>query len=390
MTEPTTTPIRLLIADDHPVFRDGLASLLDPLPGIDVVARASDGAEAVALVDEHRPDVVIMDVQMPVMNGIDATRAVVAAHPEVGVLVLTMGEDDGTVLSALRAGARGYLRKGAEQDEIVRAVSTVHGGGVVFGASLAARIAEVLAPASRPERPFPELTERETEVLDLIAAGRSNGQIAQELFLSPKTIRNNITSILAKLQATDRADVIIRARDAGLGAGVRTREAGPRPLDSGMHRNAPRRRRAGEKQRRPGPLRAVRRDVDEADQPGAVLRGLSWPSSSSGRSSYPLWKTHHQVGAGDPHVRRRAVAAAAGAAGERRPPQHRGHAGEAQRARRGARCADGAHAPPTTPSSGRPSEELREAVGLEEQPLTVLALRRASAREQPQRLLARG
>ena len=203
MTEPTS-PIRVLIADDHPVFRDGLASLLDPLPGIDVVARASDGAEAVALVDEHRPDVVLMDVQMPVMNGIDATRAVVAAHPKVGVLVLTMGEDDGTVLSALRAGARGYLRKGAEQDEIVRAVSTVHCGGVVFGASLAARIAEVLA-------------ERETEVLDLIAAGRSNGQIAQELFLSPKTIRNNITSILAKLQATDRADVIIRARDAGLG-----------------------------------------------------------------------------------------------------------------------------------------------------------------------------
>ena len=219
MTQPTTPtpPIRLLIADDHPVFRDGLASLLDPLPAIDVVARASDGAEAVALVDEHGPDVVIMDVQMPVMNGIDATRAVVAAHPEVGVLVLTMGEDDGTVLSALRAGARGYLRKGAEQDEIVRAVSTVHAGGVVFGASLAARIAEVLAPAVRPERPFPALTERETEVLDLIAAGRSNGQIAQELFLSPKTIRNNITSILAKLEATDRADVIIRARDAGLG-----------------------------------------------------------------------------------------------------------------------------------------------------------------------------
>jgi len=163
--------------------------------------------------------VVIMDVQMPVMNGIDATRAIVGARPEVGVLVLTMGEDDGTVLSALRAGARGYLRKGAEQDEIVRAVSTVHGGGVVFGASLAARIFEVLAPAARPERPFPQLTERETEILDLIAAGRNNGQIAQQLFLSPKTIRNNITSILAKLQATDRADVIIRARDAGLGRG---------------------------------------------------------------------------------------------------------------------------------------------------------------------------
>ena len=209
--------IRVMIADDHPVFRDGLASLLDPLPAIDVVARASDGAEAVALAAEHRPDVIIMDVQMPEMNGIEATRTVVAATPEVGVLVLTMGEDDGTVLAALRAGARGYLRKGAEQDEIVRAITTVHGGGVVFGASLAARIAEVLAPTSRPERPFPELSERETEILDLIATGRTNAQIAQTLFLSPKTIRNNITSILSKLQATDRAEVIIRARDAGLG-----------------------------------------------------------------------------------------------------------------------------------------------------------------------------
>ena len=219
METDQTTTIRVLIADDHPVFRDGLASLLDPLPLVDVVARASDGAQAVALAAEHRPDVVVMDVQMPELNGIEATRRIVADQPDVGVLVLTMGEDDGTVLSALRAGARGYLRKGAEQDEIVRAITTVHGGGVVFGASLAARIAEVLAPPARPERPFPELTERETEILDRIAAGRNNGQIAQELYLSPKTIRNNVTSILAKLQATDRAEVIIRARDAGLGTG---------------------------------------------------------------------------------------------------------------------------------------------------------------------------
>ena len=213
----TGDPIRVMIVDDHPVYRDGLASLLDPLPEIDVVARAADGHEAVALAAEHTPDVIVMDVQMPGLNGIDATRTITAASPGTGVLVLTMGEDDGTVLAALRAGARGYLRKGAEQDEIVRAVTTVHAGGVVFGASLAARIAEVLTPTSRPERPFPELTERETEVLDLIAAGRSNGQIAQALFLSPKTIRNNITSILAKLQATDRSEVIVRARDAGLG-----------------------------------------------------------------------------------------------------------------------------------------------------------------------------
>jgi DNA-binding NarL/FixJ family response regulator len=214
----TGTPTRVLIADDHPVFRDGLASLLEPLPGIEVVARASDGHEAVALAAESEPDVIVMDVQMPGLNGIEATRQVVADRPQVGVLVLTMGEDDGTVLSALRAGARGYLRKGAEQDEIVRAIETVRGGGVVFGASLAGRIAEVLAPpAGATTRPFPELTERETEVLDQIAAGRNNGQIAAELFLSPKTIRNNVSSILAKLQATDRAEVIIRARDAGLG-----------------------------------------------------------------------------------------------------------------------------------------------------------------------------
>ena len=209
--------IRVLIVDDHPVFRDGLASLLDPLPGIEVVGRAGDGLEVVEQVAAVRPDVVVMDVQMPRLNGIEATRRIAADHPQTGVLVVTMGEDDGTVMSALRAGARGYLRKGAEQDEVVRAITTVHGGGVVFGASLAHRIAEVLAPARTSSRPFPELTERETEVLDRIAAGRSNPQIAAELYLSPKTIRNNVTSILAKLQATDRAEVIIRARDAGLG-----------------------------------------------------------------------------------------------------------------------------------------------------------------------------
>ncbi len=221
MTETSTTPIRVLIADDHPVFRDGLASLLEPHPDIEVVARAADGAEAVALVATHRPDVVVMDLQMPVLGGIEATRRIVSAHPDTRVLVFTMGEDDGTLLSAVRAGARGYLVKGAAQDEVTRAISAVHAGGVVFGASLAHRIGELLtAPrAATGSAEFPMLTDREREVLDLVAAGRTNAQIASALFLAPKTVRNNVSSILSKLQATDRAEVIIRARDAGLGQG---------------------------------------------------------------------------------------------------------------------------------------------------------------------------
>ena len=210
--------VRVLIADDHPIFRDGLATLLEPHPDIEVVARAADGAEAVALAAEHRPDVIVMDIQMPHVNGIEATRRVLAEQPSIGVLVFTMGEDDGTLLSAMRAGARGYLVKGAAQDEVVRAITAVAAGGVVFGASLAARIGELLSPSpSRQVTEFPMLTEREREVLDLIAAGRSNGQIAAELYLAPKTVRNNVSAILSKLQATDRAEIIIRARDAGMG-----------------------------------------------------------------------------------------------------------------------------------------------------------------------------
>lgn len=211
-------PVRVLIADDHPIFRDGLATLLGTQPGVAVVATAGDGAEAVALAAEHHPDVVVMDVQMPGMNGIDATRRLTETQPDVRVLVFTMGEEDGTVLAAMRAGARGYLVKGASQDEVARAISTVHAGGLVFGASLALRIADLLSGTSTPDRSaFPQLTERELEILDLIAAGKNNPQIASTLYLAPKTVRNNVSNILAKLQATDRAEAIIRARDAGLG-----------------------------------------------------------------------------------------------------------------------------------------------------------------------------
>lgn len=210
--------VRILIADDHPVFRDGLASLLSTQAGVEIVATAADGAAAVEQALAHRPDVVVMDLQMPEMNGIEATRRLTAELPDTRVLVLTMGEEDGTVLAAMRAGARGYLVKGASQDEVNQAISTVHAGGLVFGASLALRIADLLSGAAAPNASaFPQLTERELGILDLIAAGRNNAQIAQELYLAPKTVRNNVSNILAKLQATDRADAIIRARDAGLG-----------------------------------------------------------------------------------------------------------------------------------------------------------------------------
>ena len=171
-----------------------------------------------ALALAEHPDVVVMDVGMPVLDGIEATRRITTASPSVGVVVLTMSEDDGTVFAAVRAGARGYLLKGADQEEVVRAITTVASGGAVFGAALARRIAEFFAggPAG-PETPFPGLTAREREVLDLVAAGRSNAQIAAALYLTPKTVRNNVSNVLAKLQVADRAAAIVRARDAGLG-----------------------------------------------------------------------------------------------------------------------------------------------------------------------------
>jgi DNA-binding NarL/FixJ family response regulator len=213
-----TEPIRVLVADDHPIFRDGLAMLLASVDGIEVVGTAADGAAAVASAVRLQPDVVVMDIQMPQLNGVEATRRLAADAPSVGILVLTMSEDDGTVFAAIRAGARGYLVKGAEQDEIVRAITTVAGGGAVFGATLALRIAEFFAAGPpAPTDAFPQLTAREREILDLLAAGRSNQQIAGALYLSPKTVRNNVSNVFAKLQVADRAEAIVRAREAGLG-----------------------------------------------------------------------------------------------------------------------------------------------------------------------------
>lgn len=212
---------RVLLADDHPVYRGGLQMMLESTGLVEVVGLAADGAEAVALAAELRPAVVVMDLQMPVLDGIEATRRIVAARPETAVLALTMHEDEENVLAAMLAGARGYLVKGADQVQILRAITAVAAGEVIFGPALAARVATFFTQlaVSRPDPDaFPQLTNREREVLDLIAAGLSNRQIAERLVLAPKTIRNNVSTVFAKLQVADRAEAIVRAREAGLGS----------------------------------------------------------------------------------------------------------------------------------------------------------------------------
>ena len=211
--------VRILVADDHPLYRRGLAALLNAQRDWEVVAEEADGLAAVTAARSHSPDVVVIDLNMPGLDGIEATRRIVADMPDVGVLVLTMYDDDGSVFAAMRAGARGYLLKGADQDEIVRAVSGIVGGEAIFGPTVARRIIDFFAdPRPRPTQSvFPELTAREHEVLDLIAAGRSNAEVAETLVLSPKTVRNHVSAIFAKLQVAGRSEAIVRARDAGLG-----------------------------------------------------------------------------------------------------------------------------------------------------------------------------
>jgi DNA-binding NarL/FixJ family response regulator len=214
-----TSPIRVLVVDDHQIVRDGLVSLLGALDGMEVAGTAVDGRDAVHQVASATPDVVVMDIQMPGLDGIEATRHITGRHPDVRVVMLTMNEDDETVMSAIRAGASGYLLKGSGAAEVVRAIEAAAEGGMVFGASLAGRVASYLtgrgpAPESHP---FPSLSERERSVLDLLAAGRSNDAIARELFVSSKTVRNTVSSIYSKLHAAGRAEAIIKAREAGLG-----------------------------------------------------------------------------------------------------------------------------------------------------------------------------
>jgi DNA-binding NarL/FixJ family response regulator len=214
-----STPIRVVLADDHPMYRYGVEAVLADVPGIDLVGTASSGQELLALVEHTHPDVVLTDLRMPDLSGIEVTRRLLASDPELPVLVLTMHDDDESVYSAMRSGARGYLLKGADGSELVSSITTLAAGGTVFGPSVARRIVGFFLESTQHVREgaFPGLTRRERDVLDLVAGGHRNSVIAQRLSLSEKTVRNHLSAILVKLQVEDRSAAIVRARRAGLG-----------------------------------------------------------------------------------------------------------------------------------------------------------------------------
>ena len=207
--------LRVIVADDHPVFRQGLRASLSAENDIEVVEECGDGPTVVANATTARPDVVLMDIRMPEMNGIEATRRIISAAPDTRILMLTMFDDDESVFEAMRAGARGYLLKGSEPADIARAVRSVAEGDAIFGPAIAGRMMALFA--RRTARPFPALTEREHAVLEMIAEGRNNQAIAHELELSVKTVRNYVSMIFNKLQVADRAEAMLKAHAAGLG-----------------------------------------------------------------------------------------------------------------------------------------------------------------------------
>jgi DNA-binding NarL/FixJ family response regulator len=212
-------PLRILVADDSTAFREGLAALLASVDGLALVGEATGGDEAIRAALELQPDVVLMDLNMPGRNGIEATRAIVSSAPHIAVLVLTMHEDDDSVFSAVQAGARGYLVKGARQAELLRALHAVADGGAVFGPAIARRMVAFFAAAAQASSTarFPDLTAREREILELVARGRSNAQIAEQLVLSAKTVRNHVSNIFTKIHVVDRSQAIVKAREAGIG-----------------------------------------------------------------------------------------------------------------------------------------------------------------------------
>ncbi len=216
-------PIKVLIADDHVFYREGVRALLGSVQEVEVVGEANDGEEAIAQANDLKPSVILMDLKMPGMNGIDATRRIHETHPNIGVLVITMFDDDDSVFAAIRAGARGYLLKDADKDEVVRAIVAVERGEAIFSPAIAQRMMQYFSSSpsvsSKKNQPdeFAGLTERELEILDLIAQGHNNLTISNKLSLSIKTVQNYVSSILTKLQVADRSQAIVRARDAGLG-----------------------------------------------------------------------------------------------------------------------------------------------------------------------------
>ena len=213
----TEEAIRILVADDHDAFRSGLAALLRTLPGLVLAGEAQTGIEAVERALELQPDVVIMDLNMPGLDGISATRQIVDASPHIAVLVLTMADDDAALFDAVRAGARGYVLKGADRGELSRAIQAVASGEAIFGPDVARRLMAFFAEAPRAAAAFPELSLREREVLELVARGLSNQQIQDRLVISPKTVRNHVSNIFSKLRVRDRSAAIVRAREAGMG-----------------------------------------------------------------------------------------------------------------------------------------------------------------------------
>jgi DNA-binding NarL/FixJ family response regulator len=212
-------PLRILLADDHPIFRHGLRGLLEDVPDVQVVGEATSGEEAVDQAGALAPDLVLMDVKMPGMNGIEASRRLQAICPAARILILTMFEDDATVFAALRAGARGYVLKDADREDLLRAIRAVARGEAIFSPAVASRVLDFFSGAGAVVRreSFPMLTDRERELLHALARGASNAQIAASLGLTAKTVSNYVSSILTKLQVADRAEAILRAREAGLG-----------------------------------------------------------------------------------------------------------------------------------------------------------------------------
>ncbi len=219
------TPIRVLVADDHRLFRDGLRALLNSAEDLELVGEAGDGEEVVAQAAVLQPDVILMDLQLPGINGVEATRRILHSQPRVNVLVLTMFEDTDTVLAAMRAGARGYILKDTDEEALLRSVRAVASGEALFGPGVAERLMRYLAEAtpSAERAAFPELTDREREVLWLLAQGLSNQEVAERMGISLKTARNHVSNILGRLQVADRTEAVARARAAGLGAEKKSR-----------------------------------------------------------------------------------------------------------------------------------------------------------------------